>query len=126
MKSVQKFILSTTLFLLCVIAGIHDIHAEIMEEHNASSASFYQQQETPFEKTMHFLYMSGIADLPQPPYSSEVSANTLYKPLFSPTSDSNNPYHTAILDSTAALNRQQTHSSAGIAYYIYTLRRILI
>lgn len=125
MKSVQKFILSTTLFLLCVIAGTHDIHAETME-HSSSSASFYQQQETPFEKTMHFLYMNGIADLPQPPYSSEVSANTLYKPLFSPSSDSNNLYHTAISDSAAALNRQQTYSSAGIAYYIYTLRRILI
>lgn len=126
MESVQKFILSTTIFLLFIIAGTMGAHTETIEnetiEKNTSSTAFYQQQETPFEKTIHFLYMNGIADLSQALYSSEISASVSNKPL----SDPNNLYNTTVIHTVAGLDRQYAFSFTGIEYYIYTLRRILI
>lgn len=125
MESVQKSILSTTLFLLFIIMGTHGIQAEMIDN-NTFSTSFYQQQETPFEKTIHYLGLSGIADLPQPACSFEVSGNTPYKPPFSLHSDSSNLYNTITLPYAACLTWQHACSFTGIEYYIYTLRRILI
>jgi hypothetical protein len=45
MESVQKFILSTALFLLIITIGTHKSYAKIVDD-STSYTSFYQQQKT--------------------------------------------------------------------------------
>ena len=82
MESVQKFILSTALFLLIITIGTHKSYAKIVDD-STFYTSFYQQQKTPFEKTIHFLFLNKLADLPQPVCSlEEISGNfSAYLPI---------------------------------------------
>ena len=126
MESVQKFILSTALFLLIITIGTHKSYAKIVDD-STFYTSFYQQQKTPFEKTIHFLFLNKLADLPQPVCSLEViSGHSSCKSLFCLPSDSNNLYNTTSKPYVASFGPQRTDSYPGIEYYIYTLRRILI
>lgn len=120
-ESVQKFILSTVLFLFIIAIGTRETYTKEADYHNYSS-SFYEQQETPFEKTVHYYFLSKIADLPQAMCLTENSILSAYKSTFS-------FFHNQIPLYKAPRvydNNTNIHFYTGIEYYIYTLRRIII
>jgi len=123
MESVQKFILSTAIVLSIITIGTYDTYTKTAEN-NTPSTFFYQQQETPFEKTIYFLHLNRMA-VPQPMYPVRTSVFSSCKYLFCTSSDSNNLYNTPPKTHTGT-DLLKTPFYAGIEYYIYTLRRISI
>ncbi len=119
------------LIVFLLLLGVADgkapyASAALPDEPKAASASYFQQEESPYEETKDYLFDNAFADLPHPAISLDLHHHSKFKTLMRMlTHIAEHQKQTSRNYSSHNLISDACHSDA-VDYYIYALRRILL
>ncbi len=119
------------LIVFLLLLGVADgkapyASAALPDEPKAASASYFQQEESPYEETKDYLFDNAFADLPHHAISLDFQHNSKFKSLMR--------WLTYITENQKQISRRDSSprditdalACNAVDYYIYALRRILL
>ncbi len=124
MRYISYLIVCIVLLLLFVTTGKELSYPHTDDLEKATSTCYYQQQQSPLEKTLQVLYNNSLAGQPQNCCNITIHEHTFIKPQFHTLSNASHSEAPSIgIHLSSPFLFIGNHS---IDYYIYTLHRILI